>query len=296
MSYYNLIGKLFPPARKQEAYDWMTRETQQKEWIEQQGVFLWLAFFVSEIGAGLYFVSMLYNYIPGMAVGWIGTLFLGGLIHLMYLGNPKRFWRIFLKPHKSELSRGVWVIGVFALLGLLQLLVFGPESGFLKLITGIACVLLIMHGFATMNVMKALPAWSSTILIPLSIISGLWVGSQIFQFMLAAGSGSPAVFEKWAVVLFAAYTVTLLLHIWSTSHLSDTARVSIQTMIKGEYAKMFLVSVIGAGIFLPLVITLIMAGTSVNGGWVFLRLVFAFFGDLMMRYFIMKSAFYKPLI
>ncbi|MFO7753628.1 MAG: DMSO reductase [Desulfobacteraceae bacterium] len=296
MSNYNLIGKWFPPPRKQAAYDWMIRETQQKEWIEQQGIFLWLAFFVSEIGAGLYFVAMLHNYIPGMAAGWICTLVLGGVIHMAYLGNPKRFWRIFLKPHRSELSRGVWVIGLFALFGLLQLLVFGPESGFLKTVTGIVCILLVMHGFATMNVMKALPAWSSTILIPLSIVSGLWVGSQIFQFMLAAGGGNAAGFEKWAAALFAAYIVMLLLYIWSTSHLSETARVSIRTMIKGEYAGTFLVCVIGAGIFLPLVFTLIMAGGSINGWWIFLRLVFVLFGDLMMRYFIMKSAFYTPLI
>ena len=54
-------------------------------------------------------------------------------------------------------------------------------------------VVLISHGFATMNVVRALPAWSSTMVLPLSVMSGVWVGSQLLQFMFTvSGAGQMA--------------------------------------------------------------------------------------------------------
>ena len=153
---------------QREEYEWMVKVTPQREWIASQGVFLWLAFFFSEIGAGVYFVSLLSNYTEGLIVGWVIALGLGGLIHMFYLGNPFRAWRIFLKPQTSELSRGVWGMFLFGGLGLIQIalaytadhsLAFGLPS---KIVAGILCLIIVMHGFTTMSVMKAIPSWNST--------------------------------------------------------------------------------------------------------------------------------------
>ncbi len=40
---------------QRESFEWMVKATPQREWIEAKGMFLWLAFFFSEIGAGVYF-------------------------------------------------------------------------------------------------------------------------------------------------------------------------------------------------------------------------------------------------
>ncbi len=63
-----------------------------------------------------------------------------------------------------------------------------------------------------------------------------------------------------------------------------------------ELKKISLMGVAGLGIVLPLVLTLIMWGGDTNGFLIFLRLASVFSGDLAMRYVIMKSAVYKPLI
>jgi formate-dependent nitrite reductase membrane component NrfD len=283
-------------------YEWMIKPTQQEEWIEGPGVYLWLAFFFSEIGAGIYFMSLFTNFRAGFVVGWLMTLVLGGLIHMRYLGNPGRVLRIFAKPKNSELARGMWVILIFAVLGFFQILpgLFSglPWTGFnfmYKIIMGIICLLLIMHGFATMNVVRALPSWSSTMILPLSIISGIWVGSQFVQFFMGLAGADLAVFEMWSRVFFFVYLCFFLLYIWGTYHQSETAHFSMQELIKGNYAQLFYVGVVIIGLAVPLLLTLIMWGQT-NTFLIFIRLVFVFVGDLLLRYTIMKSAYYAPLI
>jgi len=114
-----------PTGSDLKPYEWMIQPTRQQEWIDDKGIFLWLAFFFSEIGAGLYFVSLFYEYKAGLILGWLVTLILGGVIHVLYLGNPLRAWRMLMKPNTSELSRGIWIIGAFAALGFLQIVTAG---------------------------------------------------------------------------------------------------------------------------------------------------------------------------
>ncbi len=277
-------------------YEWMIKATPQKEWIDKQGIFLMLAFFFSEIGAGVYFISLFFQYKAGLAIGWFVTLVLGGLIHIFYLGNPKRSWRMFLKPGSSELSRGLWIITVFALLGFIQIIKGGFNPVF-NTIMGILCILIIMHGFSTMNVIRALPAWSSTMVLPLSLISGVWVGSQVLQFILAISEPKNAgILELWSKLFLFIYIAVIVLYLWGTFHSSETAQFSVNRLLKGDISKGFYAGVLAAGIFLPLVITLIMWGGSVNIFLIFLRLAFVFVGDLALRYSIMKSAVYTPLL
>ena len=165
-------------------------------------------------------------------------------------------------------------------------------------IMAILCLLIISHGFATMNVIKALPAWSSTMVLPLSVISGVWVGQQIMQLM-AGFSGSEGLasgMEVWAEVFFFAYFLCLLLYVWGTWHTSDIGKESIKNLMNDELKKISLIGVVGLGVVLPLIFTLMMWGGNTNGFLIFLRLASVCAGDLAMRFVIMKSAVYKPLI
>ncbi|THB76971.1 MAG: DMSO reductase [Desulfobacteraceae bacterium] len=290
---------MFPPdGTGLKPYEWMIKATPQQQWIDSKGVYLWLAFFFSEIGAGLYFISLFYSYRPGLVLGWLITLVLGGVIHVLYLGNPFNAWRMIMKPQTSELSRGIWVIFVFAALGFLQIITSGGFNVVFNVIMGILCLLIISHGFATMNVIRAIPAWSSTMVLPLSVISGVWVGSQLLQFMFAV-SGAAALaasLEVWAEVLLLIYIGCVLLYLWGTYHANEVARESIENFFKGDMQKIFLGGVVGLGCVLPLLLSFIMWGGDTNGFLIFIRLVSVFAGDLALRYVIMKRAYYTPLI
>ena len=299
MKEFNELEKIMfrPTGDGLKPYEWMVRPTRQLEWIEDKGIFLWLAFFFSEIGAGLYFVSMFYEYKVGLILGWLITLILGGCVHVLYLGKPMRAWRMMMKPQTSELSRGIWIIGIFAIFGFLQM-VTGSFNIVLNTVLGILCLLIISHGFATMNVIRALPAWSSNMVLPFSIISGVWVGQQILQFVFSI-SGAAAVasgMEIWAETFFFVYFLCILLYIWGTYHSNDIGKASIVMQATGELQKVSLIGIGGLGIVLPLLFTLIMWGGDTNGVLIFLRLACVFAGDLALRYVIMKSAIYKPLL
>lgn len=290
---------MFPPdGSGLKPYEWMVQPTAQTQWINDKGIFLWLAFFFSEIGAGLYFVSLFYEYRAGIVLGWLVTLILGGLIHVLYLGNPMRAWRMIMKPKTSELSRGIWIIGVFAALGFIQIITPGGFNMVFSFIMGILCLLIISHGFATMNVIRALPAWSSTMVLPLSIISGVWVGSQILQFMFALGSSAVLAsgMEVWSEVFFLSYLLCIILYVWGTFHANEIGKASIEAQLKGKLSKIFYIGVVGLGFGLPTLLTLVMWGGDTHAFLIFLRLIAVVAGDLAIRYTIMKSAVYTPLI
>ena len=42
-------------------YEWMTTYTPQREWIEDKGVFMPLAFYLGSLGGGLYLVSLYFD-------------------------------------------------------------------------------------------------------------------------------------------------------------------------------------------------------------------------------------------
>jgi len=298
-NHQNLVETMFPSDGSGiKPYEWMISPTRQRQWIDDKGVFLWLAFFFSEIGAGMYFMSLFYSYRPGIVIGWLVTLVLGGIIHMLYLGNPKRAWRMLMRPNTSELSRGIWIIGVFAVLGFLQIIIPGGFNMAFNFIMGILCLLIISHGFATMNVIRALPAWSSTIVLPLSLISGIWVGQQLLQFVFVLSGNAAMVsgMEVWSATFFLIYFLCIGLYAWGTWHMSDVAKMSIQKMLEGDLKRITLIGVGVLAVLVPLIFTLIMWGGNTNGFLVFLRLVSVLAGDLAIRYLIMKTAVYNPLL
>jgi len=287
-------------------YEWMVKHTPQEEWIRGKGLLLWLAFFFSEVGAGIYLVSLFVHFPPGWVAGWLITLVLGGAVHMAYLGQPLRSWRILFRPATSELSRGLWGILLFAVIGFFQVAPVGvsglPWEGsgtLLKVVMGILCVLLVSHGFMTMSVVKALPMWNTSMMIPFSLLSGLWVGSQTVEVMMFLAGRDISSAELWARWSLLGYAAVLGIFLWGTAQASETARASARKFLKGDTMLYFYFGVLVIGILIPFAITLsIWSGGAgqAGGAMLFLRFLCVLAGDLAMRYCIMKSAMYTPLI
>lgn len=285
-------------------YDFMVRYTPQEAWIKGKGAFLWLAFFLSEIGAGIYLVSLFLGLRTGWLIGWLVTLVLGGGLHLLFLGKPFRVLFMFLSPKQSELSRGLWVILFFAILGFFQVSPIvlpslpwtGTGSG-LKAVMGIICILLVSHGFLTMGGIRAIPLWNSSMMALLSVISGIWVGSQ-FAVIFSYGETGPLaeIWARWSLFCFMAFLGAFIL---GAGQASTTTRISVKSLLTGETSSSFYIGVLGIGMVIPVIITLVIWGSesgSMSLGILLLRCLCVFAGDLMMRYSIMKNAHYSPLI
>ncbi len=287
-------------------FEWMIKYTPQTEWIKGQGIFLCLAFFFSEIGAGIYLVSIFLDCTPGWIIGWLVTLVLGGGTHAAYLGKPSRGWRILFRPGTSELSRGLWVIVLFGLVGLFQILpvVFpglpwAEKSRLFNIIMGILCILVIVHGFLTMSGIRALPLWNSSMMMPLALISGIWTGSQVVEFVLFLSGGEVSLAETWSRWSLLVYMATMAMFLWGAFQSSGTARASLKEMFAGSTSVGFYVGTLLIGVLVPLIITLavwIYGIEVLNANFLFFRMLCVLIGDLAMRYNIMKGAFYSPLL
>lgn len=290
-------------------YLWMTDFTPQKEWIDGKGVLLWLAFFFSEIGAGVYMVSLFLESWAGCLAGWVGCAALGGGLHMAYLGKPSRAWRSILRPGSSELSRGIILMGLFLVVGAFQLAPgLGLFSGlpwvgkalFFKIVLSILAFFVITHGFMTLSFMRALPFWNSAMMPVLSLASGLWVGTQIVAAM-AMCNRSPVLLtamEPIARWFLFSYVLFAVFYLWNSWHGPMATKRSLRTLLRGALAPVFYPGVVLVAFVVPLLITLYLWGKPVDTaqGLLWLRILCAFVGDLVLRYCILKAARYVPLI
>jgi len=116
------------------------------------------------------------------------------------------------------------------------------------------------------------------------------------MFAVSKPADMAAGMEVWAEVFFFAYVLCIVLYIWGTYHSNEIGKESIIMQGTGELQRISLIGVAGLGVALPLILTLIMWGGDTNAFWIFLRLASVIAGDLAVRYVIMKSAVYKPLL
>jgi hypothetical protein len=105
-----------------------------------------------------------------------------------------------------------------------------------------------------------------------------------------------AIWARWSIIGFIGVSAIFL---WGATLSSETAKISIKRIFWGDASAYFYTVVLPVGILIPLIITLMTWNRDVatlSGGILFTRFICVLLGDLMMRYSIMKSAAYTPLI
>jgi len=282
-----------------QLYEWMVQPTTQTEWIEKRGILLWLAFFFIELGAGIYFVASLVGNVPGMTVGWLVCGVLGGGLHLLYLGQPTRFYRMFARPQSSWISRGmIFVTGLLSL-GFFNIFFMMQDTRIvgLQAATIILAFLVVIYGGFAMCRVNGIALWNTALLPVLYVASGLWGGAGV-TMLITVASGFDAVglmLEKWGHLLFVSFAVLLCTYLLSMNYGVGSARASLIEIIKGKGGRLFWIVVVAVGMGIP--ILLLAAGLgSISVGTLSLVLLCELAGDLSMRYLILKYGFYSPLI
>lgn len=285
-------------------HEWMLKGNRQTEWIDKRGILLWLAFYTGGLGGGLYLVSLFFNNFWGMALGWFIVAGLKGSFHLIFLGKPIRCWRLIMHPQTSWLSRGLWFVLGFSGLGLLQLLTsyFLPDQTtailVLKILAGIFALCVATYTGFVLNTVKGVPFWNLPIL-PLLFVTcgilggfGLTVAIAIFDpsVNMAAAEAGSRVFLFLNAALVSAYLLI-------AAQKDPVSKQSVLLQIKGGIAKVFWPGVIALGIVIPLLIALY---TSLVGegaaGLLITGTVCEVVGGMLLRYCLLKSAIYNPII
>jgi DMSO reductase anchor subunit len=142
----------------------------QREWVQYRGLLLQFAVFFSAMAGGIWLISLFFDLKSGFGISLVFVI-ASAVTHLFYLGRPGAAWRMFLKPHKAWISRGIIGITLFLLTGLLYSLPvyfsgvpWGIESIFGKTLLIISSLsaawLLIYKGFIFAS-SRGIVSWNS---------------------------------------------------------------------------------------------------------------------------------------
>jgi sulfite dehydrogenase (quinone) subunit SoeC len=307
-------------ARRQwiTTHEWMVKPTQQTEWIEGQGLLIWMAEVFSALGMGLYLVSLFLNNWWGALAGWFIIVGLKLPFHFVYLGKPWRFWRAippFTDAWKTSwIARGMFFTSAFALFGMVQLIttymlennlvsataiggvtaidwIMRMLAGFFVFLTGIYC------GFM-MSYCKSVPFWNTGLLPIVFVIMGIADGLALIMGigLLAGGVDfhSIEVASRWALLVNAVLIGTYLIN---ASYQSLTAEYSVKQLIVGRVARMFWIGVIFLGIVMPLVISFISLYTvEASPPLMILAVLSHTIGAFALKYCVLKVGIYRPIL
>ena len=164
---YDIVGSEFKLGfRRQEAWGWKIA----------------LAFFFGDVGAGTFFISAFYDYLPGMIMGWVLTTFFKPAALLMHLGQPLRFWRAVVNYKSAWISRGVLGAIIFGGFGFIHMAnvqyqflpgIIGSLAFFLAMV---GCFVVMIYLGYVLSHSPALTLWNTGLMPVISLVYGLMGG------------------------------------------------------------------------------------------------------------------------
>jgi sulfite dehydrogenase (quinone) subunit SoeC len=285
------------------SHEWMVKGNHQTEWIENRGILLWLAFYAGGLGGGLYLISLLFNNLWGMLAGWAIVALLKGSFHLLFLGKPTRFWRMVLHPQTSWLSRGLLFVLLFSAFGFIQLLLSHFLSGTavemtFKVIAGIFALCVATYTGLVLNNVKGVPFWNLPILpllfVTCGILGGFGLTVAMGQVIPAVNLGAAETGSRWLLIV---NSVLVGLYLLLASAKNAAGKQSVLYQLRGGIANIFWTGVVALGVVIPLTIAFYSyfsgeaaAALLISGA------VCEILGGVLLRYCLLKSAIYNPLI
>ena len=300
-------------------HEWMVKPMQQTEWIEHQGLLIWLAEVFSALGTGLYLVALFVNSWWGALIGWLIIMLFKLPLHLMYLGKPLRFWRT-MPPFSgawktSWIARGVFFTAVFTGFGFLQLLTSyivtdtSILSGqalsavaaldiILKILAGIFVILTAIYCGFMMSYCKSIPFWNTGILPIVILNAGIADGLALIMGVgLFTGGIDFHVIESASRITLGINAVLIATYLMNATYQSAIAELSVKELIVGRVAAVFWLGIVILGIIVPLVISFVSlfageASIPLLVGAIVCHTVGAF----ALKYCILKVGIHKPIV
>jgi len=281
----------------------------QREW----GILVVVYLFLGGAGAGLYAVSLYmdrtFEAILGLVTVAVGTVFL-----LFDLGRPERFWRAFMRPGTSWISRGTFFIALLLAAGTLQVapsipglefLPWGKGTMFgwiLKASAGLLAVMVMTYTGFVLSPSPAIPFWNSPLVPAIFLGYSLLAGVDLFLLLeraLGPGVGNLMVLERFQGHLTLVCLALVVLHVGVMSVRTVAARETVRMLTRSHYAVLFFVGVILAGLVAPLILTgtlLLDRNAEVAVHSLILAGVMRLSGDYLFRYLMVRTGCYDSII
>lgn len=296
-------------------HEWMVKPMQQKEWIQGEGILIWLAEVFSSLGTGLYLVAIMVGSWWGALIGWGIIMFIKLPLHLLYLGRPARFWRAlppFTKAWRTSwIARGFFFTTVFAGVGLLQLaLDYGvgpvdPSTGgmamlnfLVKVAAGLFCILTAIYCGFMMSFCKSVPFWNTGMLPIVIMNAGIADGLALLMGIGMFTTGLDLMtLESVTRILLLVNIGLIATYLMNSTYSSGTAKLSAKKLLSGEVAMPFWIGVVVCGIAVPLAISIAGYFTKeVSHNALIIAIITHTVGAFALKYCILKVGIYKPIV
>ena len=271
----------------------------QREWVEGRGLLLILAHFLTGSGAGAWLFAISFNLLPGLVVGFI-LVSLGSFAHLVFLGNPRRFWRMATRIGSSWISRGFVGMNLFMVTATLYLLLLFLEAqsttfGQVTLVLSLlgAIWIIAYKGFVWAS-SKGIPLWN-TPLIPALYISYALRGGAAMLMVLGARFAIPEPLELIKLWLAVSTAVLILIYVEVMRGSGMTTLRSVQLMLFGRVALPFYFGAVLLGLVVPITIGAFAYSVSLPFGLLGVIGLLSLLGDISIIYCIAKAGLYRPL-
>lgn len=280
----------------------------QSQWIKGRGKLLLSALYTGGLGGSLFIISSLYNFIPGIILGFLILVIGKPLFHLIFLGKPKRFIYAFKNIRGSWISRGILVITIYAFIGggyiIPYINIYGIITPIIQLILKYLsislAVFLIMYDGFLISYTKAIPFWNiqtMKILFPLTSFIG---GLALNLFLLSLIEVIIHDFELYEVILLSLGSIIIFLHILIAGYSDETSSISAYELIKGRYKHLFWIGLL-FGIIIPLLTAINILLNIIPVGYIVrftvgISSTLELIGDFIIKYSLFSVGIYRSLV
>lgn len=297
----------------------ITRETKliERDTFEQgfrlQYQWVWLittAFFLGEVGGGLFLVSL---FLPAGKLSLMAA-FLGWLIvavgknfcHTLYLGRPFRFWRMVMRPNTSWISRGFFFTIGLCVFGAIHVWfqakgVSSPTSWAVMVISGFLAFMVMIYDGIVMTYSPSLRLWNNALLPVMRTTYALMGGVTLAIFLSAMPPYHGALNESQFMTLLnlergliVANLVMIVIYLLTMTYATYEAKESAILIMKDKYPVTFWIGVVLVGLLVIFMVPFVVTTHSV--GVVLFTAACELFGDFCILFLIMRSGVYTPLM
>jgi formate-dependent nitrite reductase membrane component NrfD len=273
---------------------------------------LLMALFLGGIGAGQFVVSTWFMHSHTSALVGLLVVVVGKTVaHLVYLGQPARFYRLFLRPRTSWISRGLIFMVVFAVFAAAYL---APDVGFgwvpwtsetaLGQALWVAAVLsaslvMVYDGFVLASC-KSITSWNTALMPPLFFTYAI-AGGVAMTFLTMTATGGEILNQSTMTTLDAILLTTLfalvVIYIVNMAGSTSTARESLRRLTTTKLAIAFIGMAIVAGLLVPLTLTYydeLAVGGTIASVLLAASSILELAGDLSVRHSILRAGLHAP--
>jgi formate-dependent nitrite reductase membrane component NrfD len=276
----------------------------QREWGEGRGMLMVIGHFLVGVAGGTWLMASFYGVTAGLVVAFVLGI-LGGLAHLLFLGNPKNTLKMMRHFRTSWVSRGFIGLSIFlAGGGLYLLLLMFPSGGIewkslfwiARVAAAIGTIIIIGYMGFCYTASKAIPFWHSP-LHPAIYIAFAVRGGIATLLVIGAVLGTAA--DDWLLKLwlFVTVIVTLFYALELQNALTSgnvAARRSAGDLLSGRLAFIFYGGTLVLGLVVPVLLLTVMAELSPAVMAVIGLASVA--GDFFMKLTTVRAGVYLPLV